>query len=332
MPIVSVVVPCYNEEATIRLLLEGLNRQTFPRQDMEVIIADGLSVDRTCQEIAGFQQEHPELSVNIVRNDKRTIPSGLNRAIEAARGEFIIRLDAHSVPYPDYIARCVSILQEGQAEIVGGIWEIRPAGKGWIARSIAAAAAHPLGVGDAHYRYTDRARQADTVPFGAFRRSLIARIGGFDETLLTNEDYEFNVRVRKNQGVIWLDPSIRSTYFARSTLPALARQYWRYGFWKGRMLRRYPETLRWRQAIPPIFVLSLAGLGLLAFVSPLGRAALAAEILLYSAVLLLVSTRLAYQKKDFALAAGVPLAIATMHIFWGAAISWSFIRSIFTNR
>ena len=100
----------------------------------------------------------------------------------------------------------------------------------------------------------------DTVPFGAFRRSLIDKIGLFDETLLTNEDYEFNTRIRQSGGRVWLDPEIVTVYYARSTLRDLARQYWRYGYWKFRMLRRYPDTLRWRQALPPLFVASLIGL------------------------------------------------------------------------
>ncbi len=125
----------------------------------------------------------------------------------------------------------------------------------------------------------------DTVPFGAFKRELLALIGFFDESLLTNEDYEFNARIRKSGGKIWLDPSIRSVYFARPTLAALAKQYTRYGFWKWRMLRRYPETLRWRQALPPLFVLSLLDGALLAAFLPVFRVLLAAEIIIYLVVL-----------------------------------------------
>jgi hypothetical protein len=168
------------------------------------------------------------------------------------------------MPYPDYIERSVADLQAGFGENVGGTWEIQPGAQTWVAQSIAAAASHPLGVGDALYRHTDRAAHVDTVPFGAFKRELLALIGFFDESLLTNEDYEFNARIRRSGGKIWLDPSIRSVYFARPTLAKLARQYTRYGFWKWRMLRRYPETLRWRQALPPLFVFSLIGGAVLA--------------------------------------------------------------------
>lgn len=327
MPVVSVIVPCYNEEATIQLLLDALYKQTYAREDMEVVISDGFSTDGTRQKIASFQENHPDLKIKVVDNQKRTIPAALNRALAAAGGQYIVRLDAHSVPNPEYVARSIASLESGTGDNVGGVWEIRPAGPGVVARGIAAAAAHPLGVGDAHYRYTGRARQVDTVPFGAFRRSLIETVGGFDETLLSNEDYEFNVRVRKNGGCIWLDPSIRSTYFARSTLPALARQYWRYGFWKARMLKRYPETLRWRQALPPLFVLNLVVLVLLAFWLPLARLLLAVEIVFYMMILLAASIHLALAKKEAALMLPVPAAIMIMHLAWGLAFLWSLLTS-----
>src|ERR1041384_4998525 len=107
-PKVSVIVPCYNEQSTIRYLLDALREQTYPRTDMEVIIADGLSTDGTREAIAAFQRDFPELLVRIVDNTRRSIPSALNRAIEASCGEIILRLDGHSKPYPDYISNCVS--------------------------------------------------------------------------------------------------------------------------------------------------------------------------------------------------------------------------------
>ncbi len=213
---VSIIVPCYNERNTIQLLLKACIEQTFPIEQMEVIIADGMSDDGTREQIIEFQAKHPEIPIRLVDNPRRSIPSGLNRAIEAAAGEFIIRLDAHSVPYPDYVERCVSDLKAGLGDSVGGIWVIRPQDGGWQARAIAIAASHPLAVGDALYRFTAVAQEVDTLPFGAFRKNLIDMVGAFDESLQTNEDYEFNVRLRKSGGRIFLDPEIRSVYYARS--------------------------------------------------------------------------------------------------------------------
>ncbi len=331
MPIVSVIVPCYNEQATIRMLLEALYQQIYPRHEMEVIIADGLSTDRTRLVITEFQKDHPDLRIRIIDNPLRMIPAGLNRAISEGKGQVFIRLDAHSVPNPDYVALCVEDLERGLGENVGGIWQIQPRGSGWLARAIAEAAAHPLAVGDAHYRYTALAQSVDTVPFGAFRRELVELIGGFDESLATNEDYEFNVRVRQSGGLVWLDPAIRSTYFARENLGALARQYWRYGYWKARMLQRYPQTLRWRQALPPLFAISLLGLGLASPWSSLARALLAGETVLYLLALILASLQCSVRKRDFLLLFGVPLAIGIMHLCWGTALLWSLLKSTFTS-
>jgi succinoglycan biosynthesis protein ExoA len=327
MPKVSIIVPCYNEQSTIRLLLEALREQSFPRLDMEVIVSDGMSTDDTRGAIAGFQNEFPDLDVRLVDNTRRSIPSAVNRAIESSHGEIIIRLDAHSKPYPDYVEKCVKAVEENRGDNVGGVWEIRPGAQTWIAESIAVAAAHPLGVGDAMYRHARMAAEVDTVPFGSFRRSLIEKVGLFDESLLTNEDYEFNARVRKAGGRIWLDPSIRSIYFARPTLLELARQYWRYGYWKWRMLRRYPDTLRWRQALPPLFVLSLPGLALLSMIFPPARLVLLGEIILYLSILLFAGMHAGVRHRKPYLIVGLPLVIPVMHIVWGSGLLWSVVVS-----
>lgn len=325
-PRVSIIVPCYNEQATIRQLLEAILHQTYPSADMEVVIADGLSQDGTREEIAFFQREHPDLTVRVVENVARSIPSAVNRAILASTGEFIVRMDAHSRPDPHYVERCLSALESGLGDNVGGVWQIQPGGKSWIAESVAAAARHPLGVGDAGYRIGAQASVVDTVPFGAFRRSLIDKIGLIDESLLSNEDYEFNVRVRQSGGRVWLDPEIVTVYFARSTLRDLARQYWRYGYWKLRMLRRYPGTLRWRQALPPLFVASLILLAFLVWWPPAAWL-LALEVTVYITVLMVAGLLSALGHRKIYLLIGLPLAIAIMHLAWGGAFLWSLTIS-----
>lgn len=325
-PQVTVIIPCYNEEATIGLLLKALARQTYPPEKMEILVADGMSTDNTRQEIIAFQHQHPELLVHIIDNPRRNIPAGVNTAISQAQGEYIIRLDAHSEPYPDYIELCVSALEAEKGDNVGGVWEIKPGGDGWFARSIAYAAAHPLGVGDARYRLGGKAQAVDTVPFGSFHRDLFKRVGLFDETLLTNEDYEFNVRVRNSGGVVWFDPAIRSVYYARSDFKSLTRQYFRYGYWKGKMLRRYPHTIRWRQFLPPAFISSLAILGLLSMIAPTARWVLMIELGMYLAILIVGGVLLSVKQKQPSLVIGFPLAVATMHLSWGSALLWSLVR------
>ncbi len=324
-PKVSVIVPCYNEQSTIRQLLEALRFQTFPRTEMEIVIADGMSTDGTREAIAAFQKDFSNLQVCVVDNKLRNIPSGLNRALEAARGEIIVRLDGHAKPYPDYVENCVKAHEANRGDNVGGVWEIRPGAETWVAQSIAVAAAHPLGVGDAMYRLVASASEVDTVPFGSYRRALIGRIGAYNEALLTNEDYEFNTRIRKANGRVWLDPSIRSVYFARSTFRELSRQYWRYGYWKWRMLRRFPDTIRWRQALPPLFVLSILGLALISIFLPVISWLLLAEVILYFAVLFLAGIHAAIKQRRSFLLLGLPLAISTMHLAWGSGFLWSML-------
>jgi len=331
MPSVSIIIPCLNEQTTIHKLLEAIYAQTFPRSDLEVVIADGMSTDGTRGEIATFADFHPDLHIAVVDNLKHHIAAGLNCALKEAQGELIVRLDGHSMPYPNYIEQCAVDLEDGLGDNVGGVWEILPGSDTWIAQSIAVAAAHPLGVGDAFYRHSGKSALVDTVPFGAFKRELLALVGFFDETLLTNEDYEFNARIRKSGGKIWLDPSIRSIYFARTTLPGLVKQYFRYGYWKWRMLHRYPNTLRWRQGLPPLFVFSLIGFGILGIFLPMILILLAMEIIVYAIAMIASGVQAAIKQKNFSLVLGLPLAIASMHISWGVGFLWSMIKGIFTD-
>lgn len=326
MVFVSIIVPCYNEQKTIGLLLSAILHQTYPREQMEIVIADGMSTDNTRDEITRFAGDHPELKIVIVDNLKRNIPSGLNRAIQASQGEYIVRLDAHSMPNPEYVARSIANLEQHLGDNVGGVWEIQPGSESWISRSIAVAASHPLGVGDALYRYTSQAGEVDTVPFGAFKRDLVERVGYFDENLLTNEDYDFNTRVRKAGGKIWLDPRIRSKYFARPDLGSLARQYWRYGYWKEKMLRKSPGAIRWRQVLPPVFVAGILLLGLAGIWLPVAHWLLLFGLGVYLITLLLAGLQQAWKRRDVALLPGLPLAISTMHFSWGSAFLWALIR------
>lgn len=317
-PTVSVIVPCRNEALRIGGLLAALAAQRYDLARVEIIIADGGSTDGTHRAIDVACAQYPMLDIQVLDNPNTSIPAALNLALAAARGTYIVRMDAHSAPHPEYLARCISLLEAGRGANVGGVWQIAPGAETLIARGIAAAAGSPLAVGDAKYRYTSQAGPVDTVPFGAFRRDLALRLAGYDETLLANEDYEFNVRIRWNGGTIWLDPQIRATYYARPTLRALARQYWRYGFWKQHMLRRNPETLRPRQVAAPTLVATLSVLSLLAPFARIARWLLALVLALYAGLLALAAGGAARKERKPALLVVVPPAVATMHLAWGS--------------
>ena len=330
--LVSVIIPCYNEEKTIEALLSAILGQTHPVDQMEVVIADGMSTDRTRERIAAFQESHPELNLRVVENVKRTIPAALNQAIEVSRGEVITRMDAHAIPAPDYIEKSLAALKAGLGANVGGVIEIRPGADSWIAHAISIATAHPLGVGDARYRTATRAMEADTVAFGTYTRSFVDQIGKYDETLLANEDYEFNTRVRKAGGRVWVDPAIRCVYYSRVTLRALARQYFSYGYWKFNMLRRYPDTLRWRQALPPVFVSGILMLLLLSTFWKLARILLVIVLSSYLVILAGGSILPAIRKKNPLLVVGIPIAILTMHFSWGSGFLWNMVKIISSGK
>ena len=326
-PKISVVIPCYNEEDTITLLLEALYQQTFPKEFLEILIIDGVSSDNTINQIKWFTRNHSDLNIKVISNPERIIPVALNKGIQASTGELIIRLDAHSQPYPDYIERCVLDIQNIRADNVGGIWEIKPGNDNWVGKGIARASSHPLGVGDARYRVGGEAQYVETVPFGCFNKKLFEKVGFFDEKLLTNEDYEFNNRILKSGGKIWFDPTIKSIYYSRKTFRELANQYWRYGYWKGKMILKNPATLRWRQVIPPLFVLSLLLWLVLSFFDHNFLILLTLEITLYLLALLVIAAIEAIKNHDSSYSFGMPIAMIIMHVCWGTSFVWSLITN-----
>jgi GT2 family glycosyltransferase len=184
-----------------------------------------------------------------------------------------------------------------------------------------------LGVGDAGYRLNTKSGEVDTVPFGSFKRSRLIQLGGFDETLLTNEDYELNTRIRQSGGKVWLDNSIISTYFARSSFAGLASQYWRYGFWKAQMLKKYPATIRWRQALPPLFVTVLLVTLALAVFEPIFIFLFLTIVCFYLSVLIIFAYLIAIKDRVSAFIIGIPCAITIMHTCWGSG----FLFGLMTN-
>ena len=321
----SVIVPCYNEERTIALLLQAILDQDFPAEKMEVVIADAQSEDRTREVIQEFTGIHPNLRVIVVDNNKRTIPAAVNLAVSQAVGKYLIRMDAHSVPVKSYVSTCVRLLEGGIAQNVGGVWDIQPGNTTCVAKAIARAASHPIGAGDAKYRLNSAAGYVDTVPFGAYLKETFSKLGGFNESMLANEDYEFNARIRASGGKIWLDPAIRSQYFARKNLRELGRQYWRYGYWKYKMLRSFPATIRLRQALPPVFCLVIILLGILAIFSVIARIILEALLFFYFIILFFFSIMETIKKRDICCLMMAP-AFIVMHFCWGSGFLFSLVN------
>ena len=315
---VTVVVPCRNEAATIRQLLDAVAAQT--RAPDDVVIVDDGSTDRTPLVVEDWRRAHPHISIRVIPGPGRGVGAAVNAGIAACNAEVIVRLDGHSIPSPDYIAASLAALSQPGVGVAGGVWKIEPGAPTVVARAIARVVSHSLGSGGAHYRgasdATETAVAVDTVPFGAFRRALWQQVGGFDETLIANEDYDFNYRVRRAGLKVVLDPRIQSAYFARPTLAALGRQYHRYGFWKFQMLRKDPRALHWRQ-VPPALVMPwlLSSIGL-ALVLPSTTAIAVAAI--YPAVVIAGAAHIALSLKSFAAWPAAAAAFVVTHLTWSA--------------
>lgn len=332
-PFVSVIVPCYNEERFIGKVLENLLAQ-YDLERFEVVIVDGMSTDRTREVVNQFISEHNGAQIRLVDNPQRNIPTALNLGIASAKGEIIIRMDAHSIPSANYVRRAVEVLREGEAAVVGMPWRITPSRDTASARAIALAVSHPFGIGDAKYRLkTDKAEFVDTVPFGAFYKSLWQELDGFDEQLLANEDYDFFYRARALGKRILLDPTEHSIYFARPTLKDLAIQYARYGGWKAQMLKMHPRSIKPRQMAAPAFVLSILFLPLLgAFWSP-ALWLLVAILIAYAGLALLSAFRQTRKENQqdgkengLVLVGLIAVAFFVIHVAWGGSFLLGLLR------
>ncbi len=256
-PTVSVIVPCRDEERYIGPCLERILATTYPLDKLEILVADGRSDDATRAIVAGMATRHPQL--RLLDNPRRITPAALNVAIRAAKGEIVVRMDAHAYFPPDYIGRLVAALLETGVEIVGGAIDTRPANATVTAQAIAIAMRHPFGVGNSSFRIgTTERRRVDHVPFFACRRALFERVGLFDEELVRNQDGEFSSRVRRQGGRILLIPDARAEYFARDSLRKLARMFYQYGYYKVLTARKVRRLMTLRQVVPPAFLLVLA--------------------------------------------------------------------------
>lgn len=260
-PFVSIVVPCRNEFAFITECLDSILCTTWPLDRLEVLVVDGMSDDGTRALLDRYAELHA--AVRILDNPQRITPVALNTGIRAARGDVILRMDAHNSYPSEYATKLVLALFESGADNVGGLWITRPGNNSSTARAISLALGHWFGVGNAHYRIGTRERRwVDTVPFGCYRREVFDRIGYFDEELVRNQDDEFNLRLIRNGGRILLLPDVASEYHARETLSKLWRMYFQYGLFKPLVIRKVRGVLTVRQLVPAGFVLALAVLGM----------------------------------------------------------------------
>ena len=321
-PFVSVIMPVRNEADFIERSLGAVLAQDYPSGRLEILVVDGMSRDGTREMVARLAERSRRFPVVILDNPDHIVSPALNKGLERAKGEIIIRVDGHCEIPPDYVRRCVAALEKTGADCVGGI--LVTVGQTRLASAIALAQSSFFGVGGVSFRMTGvKARFVDTVAFGAYRREVFRRIGDFDEELVRNQDDEFNLRLIQSGGKIWLDPSIRTVYYSRATLRSLWRQYFQYGFYKVRVIQKRGKVPSWRHLVPAAFVAALAvslGLALVTRRACWGFMV----IVLYAAASLAAGLWTA--RRNWRTLPLLPAVFATLHVAYGLGFLWGLWR------
>lgn len=327
----SVICPIYNEERYIRGCVESVLAQDFPHDDLEVIFADGMSTDSTRNIVAQYAAAHPW--IRLIDNPRRIVPTALNAAIRASRGDIIMRLDAHASYPPNYFSALVSAHSRIKADNIGAVCHTDVLHRSPKALAIREVLAHPLGVGNSAFRTgIDAERDVDTVPFGCWRRDVFDRFGLFDERLVRNQDIEMSKRILRGGGRIVIIPDTYSTYYARETFGKLARNNYGNGKWNILTVwyTRELNSLSPRHFIPLMFLLSLIVPLIAGFAwHPLWWLSVA-SLATYTAVISAVSTRIAGRKhlNIFYLIS----SFFTLHLSYGWGSLVAILRLPFTKR
>lgn len=309
--LVTVLIPARDEEGSIAACLDSVLRQDRP--NLQVVVVDGASRDRTADIVRRYARRDPR--VELVENTRSAIPRSLNVGLAAARGRWLVRVDAHSTVPPGYVRTLVDHLETGGWGGVGGrkdgIGETR------AGVAIAAALASPFGVGGSRYHYSTRMQQVDHVPFGAYPTSLLRELGGWDERLEANEDFELDYRIRRSGRTLLLDPSVSIAWRCQQSIGDLFRQYRRYGRGKARVARLHPASLRLRHLGPPVLVAAWAVALAVSLRWPL---ILAATTLPYLLALAVATALTAGRMGDRVAARTLAAAFAAMHLGWGIGL------------
>jgi glycosyltransferase involved in cell wall biosynthesis len=323
IPSASIVVPCRNERHHIEACLRSILAQQSPQGGFEVIVADGMSDDGTREILA--QLAASDARLRVIDNPGRTVSTGLNAAIEAAHGQVILRMDAHTTYAQDYVRRCLEVLYETGADNVGGPWVAR--GDAYMSRAIAAAFQSPFAAGGARAHHPGYEGPVDTVYLGCWPRQLFDWVGLFDEGLVRNQDDEFNLRLTRAGGSIWQSPSIRSWYRPRGSLTALVRQYLQYGYWKVRVIQKHKLPASPRHLIPACLVLLLFSLLVMAPWWSLAAWSLIGLLGMYT-VSNLVASLVTAARQEWRLLPLLPLVFAGYHFAYGCGFLggvWDFV-------
>lgn len=305
-PSISVILPILNEEAHLKGAIDSILSQDYQGKT-EVILAVGPSQDRTLEIAQQISQQ--DSRVVIVDNPTGRTAAGLNLALKRSQSPVIVRVDGHAQIPGNYLSLVVEILNKTGAVNVGGV--MAAVGTTAFENAVAGAMRSPLGVGASRFHTGGEAGVVDTVYLGAFRREALLAIGGFDERFTRAQDWELNFRLRENGGVIYFDPRLHVTYRPRSTVKALAKQYFEYGRWRRVVSRKHSGTINYRYLAPPFALVGFVSSVIAGFIAPV----LFIPAAIYSLFVLLASVKIASSIREYFLLLAV---IPTMHFAWGA--------------
>jgi len=329
--LVSVIIPCLNEENFIKRCLESLIEQDYPKENLEVLTVDGMSDDKTREIVAGYCKNYS--FVKLLDNPKKFTPFAMNIGIKNAKGKFIILMGAHADYAKDYISRCIGAMNDSGADNVGGRVMIRPRDNSLTGRAIAAVLSSFFGAGDATYKtkIAQKPIEVDTVFGGCFKRGVFDKVGLFDERMIRNQDLEFNLRLRRAGGKIVLFPEIVSYYFPKKSLRDFARHNFADGFWVIYPLKFGLKTFSWRHFLPMVFVLAVFFLGLSGFFNRSFWLLLALLFSTYFLLNLSFSVKIAYEKKSRLIFVPMSIAFFVRHFFYGLGSFAALIKVLFSK-
>jgi glycosyltransferase involved in cell wall biosynthesis len=321
-PLLSVVIPAHNEETTIAAAIESLLQQAQPG-GMEIVVADGRSTDGTRTVVQRLAARDDR--VRLIDNPEAEISTGMNHGIEAARGQIIMRMDAHALPRDGYVAACLESLGRTGAWNVGG--RMLKRGSTSVGRAAAAATSSTFGIGGGGARFHLLGSEADvdSVWLGCWPRWVFDRIGLYDPELVVDEDEELNQRIHDAGGRIVFDPTIAAEYESRATWGSLVRQYFRYGMYKVRAIQKRPRLLRWRHFVPSALVVTL-GVGAAALAASPVAAASTIVVVVAAWVILATSAARSVAPKFGADIARTELAFGAIHLAYGVGLLAGLIR------
>jgi GT2 family glycosyltransferase len=306
--LVTVLVPARDEELSIGPALDSIADQTY--RNLQIVVVDDGSTDKTAEIVRSRIAGDPR--IELVPSRRAGIPAALNQGLDAARGTWLVRVDAHATIGPTYVTQLVEHLRTGRWGGVGGVKN--GVGETPSGRAIAAALGSRFGVGNSKYHYATEAEEVDHLPFGAYRIDVVRRLGGWDERLVANEDYEFDFRVRRAGERLLLDPRIVIAWRSRQSVPDLWRQYLRYGRAKADVAVLHPASLRARHLAAPVLVAWLAAATAVAVRRPGGAITMVSPYVASVAAASVLTSRRLDHRED---AIHLPAAFAAMHVGWG---------------